>query len=79
MNVLAIDYTVEFREYGTITVPKGTPTTHQTACGVDLNYNFVNDFSWVKPHDNGVKQYGLLMDLANYGLNVPAEFLTEKN
>ena len=75
MGVLIKDYTVEFREYGLVTVPKGTQTTHQTAMGVDKNYNFVNEFGWVKPHENGVKQYGLLMDLQNYGLNVPKEFV----
>ena len=75
MNILIKDYTVEFREYGTITVPKGTPTTNMTACGIDKNYNFVNSTDWIKPHSNGVKQYGLIMDIQNYGLNVPKEYL----
>ena len=76
-NKLKKAYTVNFREYGLITVPKGTKTTNQTAMGLDLDYNFVNEFEWVEPHDNGIKQYGLLMDLKNYGLNVPKEYLEE--
>ena len=69
------DYSTNFRDYGNITVPKGTRVTHQTACGIDENYHFVNDFSWVKPHPGGVPQYGLLHDLTYYGLNVPKEFI----
>jgi hypothetical protein len=73
------DYTVRFKvanvDYGNITVPKGTPLTHRTACGIDKNYHFVSDFSWVKPHEDGTKQYGLLHDLKYYGINVPKEFV----
>ena len=75
MGVLLKDYTVEFRDYGVVTVPKGTRTTHQTAMGIDENYNFVNEFDWVKSHEDGTKQYGLLMDLSTYGLDVPKEFV----
>jgi hypothetical protein len=81
MKVLAQDYTVEYKvansNYGKITVPKGIPVTHQTACGFDPNYNFVSDLSWV-PLVNGIKQYGLIHDLKYYGLNVPKEYITEK-
>lgn len=73
------DYTLHFRvansDYGLITVPKGTRLTHQTACGIDKNYHFVDDLSWVKPHEDGTKQYGLLHDLKYYGINVPKEFV----
>lgn len=68
------DYTVNFKCHGLITVPKGTKLTHVTACGIDKNYHFVNDFSWVE-EINGLKQYGLLHDLTYYGVNVPKEFV----
>lgn len=69
------DYTVRFKDYGNITVPKGTSLTNMTATGIDKNYHFVSDLSWVKPHENGIKQYGLLHDLKYYGINVPKEFV----
>lgn len=73
------DYTVNFREHGEITVPKGTRLTNQTACGIDKDYHFVDDFSWVEPHENGVKNYALIHDLIYYGLNVPKEFVEMKH
>jgi len=42
------DYTTEFMHYGQITVPKGTMVTNMTACGIDKNYHFVNEYGWVK-------------------------------
>jgi len=73
------DYTVAFKvansDYGNITVPKGTLLTHITASGIDKNYHFLADLSWVKPHEDGTKQYGLLHDLKYYGINVPKEFV----
>jgi len=73
------DYTVKFKvansDYGDITIPKGTSLTHMTANGIDEKYHFVNDLSWVKPHEDGTKQYGLLHDLTYYGINVPKEFV----
>ncbi len=73
------DYTVRFKvantDYGNITVPKGTSLTHMTADGPDKNYHFVSDLSWVKPHEDGTPQYGLLHDLKYYGINVPKEFV----
>lgn len=41
------DYTVNFRIFGKITVPKGTKVSNMTACGHDPNYNFVSEFSWI--------------------------------
>ena len=78
MGVLIKDYTVEdFRGYGKVTVPKGTKTTHRTACGIDEKYNFVDEFGWIEPYEDGLKKYGLIMDMKSYGLNVPKEFVTE--
>jgi len=73
------DYTTHFKvgnaDYGLITVPKGTRTTNMTAMGIDEDYNFVADVSWVKPHEDGTKQYGLLHDLKYYGINVPKSYV----
>jgi len=77
------DFTLHFKvansDYGFITVPKGTIVTNQTAMGIDKNYHFVDEFDWIKPHDNGVPQYGLIMDAKNYGINVPKEFINYEN
>ncbi len=76
------DYSIRFKvgrsDYGIITVPKGTRVTHQTAMGHDENYHFVDDFSWVEPHDDGTPQYGLLHDLKYRGINVPKEFIIKR-
>jgi len=73
------EYKVHFRvantDYGILTIPKGTSLTHMTASGIDKNYHFVNDTSWVKPHSSGTPQYGLLHDLKYYGINVPKEYV----
>jgi hypothetical protein len=70
------DYTANFMDYGVITVPKGTRLTHQTACGVDKNYHFVNEFGWVKTNYPTIDRI-LLHDLTYYGLNVPIEFVEQ--
>ncbi len=73
------DYKIHFKvansDYGILTVPKGTKLTNNTACGIDKNYHFVVDTSWVKPHEDGTLQYGLLHDLKYYGINVPKEYV----
>ena len=61
-----------FKGYEGIVIPKGTPTTHQTACGIDENYNFINEFSWIPA------KYPLLKhDATFYGANIPADELEE--
>lgn len=86
MKVLKEDYSVHYKvansDYGIITVPKGTRVTHQTAMGVDENYNFVADLSWiplVEHNGRKIKQYGLIHDLTFYGLNVPKQYIEEIN
>ena len=73
------DYSIHFKvansDYGIITIPKGTPLTHQTAMGIDKNYHFVDNTSWVNPHENGTTQYGLIHDIKYYGINVPKEYV----
>ncbi len=69
------DYNVNYRDYGNITVPKGTRLTNRTAMGIDPNYNFVDGISWIPPHENGTLQYGLIHDVIHYGINVPKEYV----
>ena len=73
------DYQVHFRasrqDYGLLTVPKGTRLTHKTAMGIDKNYHFVDEYDWIKPHESGTPQYGLIHDVKHYGINVPKEFV----
>lgn len=54
-----------------ITVPEGTPVTNKTATGIDENYHFVNDFSFVG------NNYSLIHDLTYHGANVPKEFVVK--
>ena len=75
MKKLIKDYTLNYRNYGEITIPKGTPTTHKTACGIDENYNFVNSFEWIKPFEDGTPNHILKMDAESYGIDVPIEYL----
>lgn len=71
------DVSIDFKGYGKITVPKGTRVTSQTACGVDPNYNFVADLSWIPLHDNGCKQFGLIHDATYYGINIDKKYIEE--
>lgn len=69
------DYTTSFKHYGQITVPKGTRVTHETACGIDENYHFVSDLSWVKKNYPTIANI-LTHDLYYHGIDVPKEFVT---
>lgn len=68
------DYRVNFMGYGDIIVPKGTVTTHQTACGIDENYNFVNEYGWIARDYPTIKNI-LIHDVKYHGINVPKEYL----
>lgn len=50
-----------------LTVPKGTPITHQTAMGYDENYNFVVGNSFAERYYHH--------DLEYHGINVPKQFV----
>jgi len=73
------EYSVHFKvgntDYGILTIPKGTKVTHKTASGIDKNYHFVDDFSWVEPWPSGMKKHGLLHDLKYHGINVPKQYI----
>ena len=71
------DVTVNFRNYGEIVVPKGTLITNNTAHGIDKNYNFVDEFEWVKRDYPEIDRI-LIMDAQSYGINIPAEFVERK-
>ena len=78
MTRTAREYTTQYRDHGSVTVPAGTRTTHNTACGIDENYNFVDNFTWVKPYPDGTLRHGLIHDLTYYGLNVPPDYLEHR-
>jgi hypothetical protein len=59
-----------------IVIPKGTRITHKTATGVDPNYNFIDDLSWIPLIDfNGkkLKNFSLIHDATYYGININPE------
>jgi hypothetical protein len=56
---------MNFKGYD-IVIPKGTRITHQTALGIDENYNFIDDLSFIDK-----KQWPLLYhDAFYYGITV---------
>lgn len=74
------DYTFEYApcgkssSFGEITVPKGTRLTHMTALGIDKNYHFVYEMSWIDRDYPSVSSI-LKHDVTYYGINVPKEFV----
>lgn len=66
--------TINFRDYGDIVVPKGTKLTHQTACGIDEKYHFVNEFGWID-RDYPTVASMLKHDAKYSGINIPKEFV----
>lgn len=70
------DVTLTFRSEGEITIPKGTKLTSQTACGVDTDYHFVDEFDWYKPELKGFAREMALMDMVHYGINIPIEYVS---
>ena len=60
--------------YGRIVIPKGTKLTHQTAMGIDKEYHFVEDLSWIK-RDYPEYEHVLIHDFKYYNYNVPKEYV----
>ena len=63
-----------------ITIPKGTRITNKTAIGIDEKYNFVADLNWIPPVEIGgkqIKNYTLIHDATYYGIDVPAQYVSE--
>ena len=55
-----------------IVIPAGTRVTSQTACGYDLNYNFIDDLSWI-PKNQGCLKH----DATYYGINIDKALVDE--
>jgi hypothetical protein len=71
---LKADYKLNYRNYGEIVVPAGTPVTHRTASGPDPDYHFVDEFTWIYtdyPHIASM----LRLDVYNYGINIPKAYI----
>jgi hypothetical protein len=75
MRVTRQEIYAELKGYR-FTIPKGAEVTSQTACGIDEDYNFLTDFSFL-PLVDGVRQLGLIHDLTYYGYNVPSDLIEE--
>jgi len=59
-----------------IVIPKGTKITNQTASGIDENYNFISDLSWIPTIEFGGKQvqnFSLIHDATYRGISIPKE------
>lgn len=67
------DYYTHFKGYN-ITIPAGSVVTCMTACGIDPDYHFWNDYEGIAFNLTGFKDSTLKHDLKYYGLNIPAEF-----
>lgn len=77
MKVTSQDVTVNFRDYGPITIPAGTRTTHHTAMGEDPNYNFVDEYGWIKNNYPDIANI-LHHDVYYHGIDIPKEYIIEK-
>jgi hypothetical protein len=70
------DYTLNFRQLGLITVPKGTRVSHWTATGYDEKIHFVCEYQWIDTNYPEINKL-LRHDIGFYGLDVPKEYVTE--
>jgi hypothetical protein len=78
---------IELVAYGyNLLIPAGTQTTHNTAMGIDYNYNFVLNtsdvlFKWSDEEEyikvNHKEVPILYDDIHHYGINIPAEMIEE--
>ena len=75
-NVLKEDYTVEFRNYGTIEIPKGTMVDCQSGEDPDINYFPVCEFDWL---EKGYPEQSrtMMADAIEYGILIPRDKLTK--
>jgi len=74
LRVLKKDFTFNFRQYGEITIPKGTLTSHKTAIGDDPAYNFICEFDWIDRLYPNINKF-LKSDVDIFGINIPEEML----
>jgi hypothetical protein len=66
--------TINFRNYGEITIPKGTLLTNKTAMGISTEHHFVDEFDWI-PDDQKI----LRSDAIYYGIDIPKEYVQHTN
>lgn len=74
LNVLKEDVTVEFRQFGKITIPKGTLTGYNAATGDNPGYNFVCEYDWMDKLYPEIREK-LKPDAVEYGINIPEDML----
>lgn len=63
-----------------VVIPAGTRVTHRTATGIDENYNFIDDLSWIPLLDIAgmkIKNSSLIHDATYYGINVNKEDVSD--
>ncbi len=74
LRVLKEDFSVKFRGYGTITIPKGTSADSKDYADPHTGYCPVNEFGWI--NDNYPEQCEEMNpDAIKYGIAVPKELL----
>ena len=73
---LKTDYSLVYKYYGHITVPKGTRVDNRTASGLDNKYNFIKEYDWITEKYPTFANI-LKHDIYYYGINVPLEYLEE--
>lgn len=69
------DYTVNYRQYGQITVPKGTRVSNIAADGSTISDFFVDEFDWIEPYEDGTPNYSLIRTADVFGIVIPKEFV----
>jgi len=60
--------------YGKIIIPKGVKITHMTAMGIDENYHFIDDLSWIEKKYSKIASI-LSHDMYYHNFNIPKEFV----
>lgn len=70
------DYFVNYRHYGEVKVPQGTPVTHNTAVDYDEDYCFIEPCSLLKEANPEIANI-LEHDVKYNGLRVPHSIVDE--
>lgn len=70
--------TLNFRQFGQITIPSGTAVTNKTAEGISTEHHFVDEFDWI---DRDYPETAKLLrsDAIYYGIDIPKEFVEFTN
>jgi hypothetical protein len=73
LRVLKEDFSVKFRGYGIITVPKGTPADSKDYADPHVKYCPVNEFGWINDYPGQCDE--MKSDAIKHGIMVPKERL----